>query len=194
MKFRIFKYEKVTSTNDVAMNLIKNGKKKIGYVYAISQAKGRGTYGKKWISKEGNLYGSIFFPLKNNFPPFNEFSIVNPVIITDVISFFCKGQNINFKWPNDVLVNRKKICGILQEVVTIKNEKFLIVGIGINIISSPNIKLKYKATNIFLETNKKPNIDKIVNKIILGYENFFSNLRSYNYNYFKNKVNLITNY
>ena len=119
---------------------------------------------------------------------------MNPVIISEVISFFCKGHDINFKWPNDILISNKKICGILQEVVTFKNTKFLIVGIGMNIISNPNIKLKYKATNIFLETKKKPNLDRIVKKIIVNYEKFFININSYNYNYFKSKINLISNY
>ena len=70
MRFEIFKFERVTSTNDVAINLIKEQKKVSGYVYANKQTKGRGTFGKKWISSEGNLFGSIFFPLKYGYPPF----------------------------------------------------------------------------------------------------------------------------
>ena len=50
MKFEIFKYENVTSTNDVAINLIKEEKKEFGCVYASTQTKGRGTRGKKWVS------------------------------------------------------------------------------------------------------------------------------------------------
>ena len=95
MKFKIFKFEKVTSTNDVAINLIKEKQKSIGCVYADIQTKGRGTHGKKWISDKGNLFGSIFFPLKDNYPPFNEFSIISPVIISDVISHFCDKKSIN---------------------------------------------------------------------------------------------------
>ena len=58
MKFQIFKFTSVTSTNDMAINLIKEEKKEVGYVYASTQTKGRGTYGKKWISIKGNLFGS----------------------------------------------------------------------------------------------------------------------------------------
>jgi len=64
MKFEIFKFESVTSTNDAAINLIKEEKKEIGCIYADTQTKGRGTRGKEWISTQGNLFGSIFFPLK----------------------------------------------------------------------------------------------------------------------------------
>ena len=75
--------------------MIKEKKKDTGCIYADKQTKGRGTQGKKWVSEMGNLFGSIFFPLKNNYPPFNEFSMINPVIISEVIKKFCeKEKNI----------------------------------------------------------------------------------------------------
>ena len=94
--------------------LIKKNKNEAGCVYADEQTKGRGTHGKDWISKKGNLFSSIFFILKDNYPPFNEFAIINSIIISDVIKNFCTKQNINLKFPNDIFVNGKKICGILQ--------------------------------------------------------------------------------
>ena len=191
MKIETFKFKSVTSTNDVAINLIKEKKKKIGCIYADIQTRGRGTRGKRWISVHGNLFGSIFFPLKKNYPPFNEFSIINPVIISSVIEHFCEKKKISFKWPNDVFLNGKKICGILQELITLNSKKFLIIGIGINVISNPNINNKYQATNILLETRKKPSIKKIINLIILSYEKFFFNLNSYNYKDFKKKAEMM---
>ena len=71
MKFKIFKFQSVTSTNDEALNLIKEEKKESGYVYAEIQTRGRGTHGRKWISEKGNLFGSLFFPLKDNYPAFH---------------------------------------------------------------------------------------------------------------------------
>ena len=191
MKFEIFKYESVTSTNDVAINLIKEGKKEIGCVCANIQTKGRGTHGKKWISSEGNLFGSIFFPLEVNYPPFNEFSIINPVIISDVIMIFCEKKKISFKWPNDLFINGKKICGILQELVTSNEKKFLIIGIGLNIVSCPNINTEYQATNILLETKRKPSVGELIKLIIFSYEKFFINIASYNYMNFKKKADLM---
>ena len=191
MKFEIFKFESVTSTNDVAINLINKKRKEFGYVYADIQRKGRGTHGREWISDKGNLFGSIFFPLKSNYPPFNEFSIINPIIISGVIKHFCKKKNIALKFPNDIFVNGKKICGILQELITSNSKKFLIIGIGINIVSNPNINNKYQATNILLETKKKLKIEEVINLIIFSYENFFVNLNSYNYVNFKKKADLM---
>ena len=61
MKFKIFKLKRVTSTNDVAMKLIQKEKKEIGFVYAETQTKGRGSQGKLWVSEKGNFFGTIFF-------------------------------------------------------------------------------------------------------------------------------------
>ena len=191
MKFEIFKFENVTSTNDIAINLIKKEQKETGCVYAETQTKGRGTHGKEWISDKGNLFGSIFFPLKNNYPPFNEFSTITPLIISDVIKHFCEKKNINLKFPNDIFVNGKKICGILQELIVSNNRKFLIIGIGVNIISNPEINDEYQATNILLETQKRPMIKEIIDLIISSYEKFFINLNSYNYEHFKKKADLM---
>ena len=65
-------------------------------------------------------------------------------------------------------------------------------GIGLNIISNPNIKGKYLATNILLQTKKKPEIEKIMHLIIASYEKFFTNLNSYNYIKFKKKAELMS--
>ena len=187
MKFKIFKFKSVTSTNDTAMSLIKE-KKEIGCVYADNQTKGRGTYGKKWISNKGNLFGTVFFPLESKYPSFSEFSIINPVIISSVVRRFCRKKKVSLKWPNDVFVDGKKICGILQELITFNSKTFLVIGIGLNVESNPNIYSKYKTTNIFLETRKKPSIKEIINLIVCSYENFFLDLESYNYKSFKKKA------
>ena len=188
MKFKIFKLKRVTSTNDVAMKLIQKEKKEIGFVYAETQTKGRGSQGKLWVSEKGNFFGTIFFQLKKNYPTFDEFSIINPVIISDVIENYCKEKKISFKWPNDIFVNEKKICGILQEIITVENKNFLIIGIGINVLSNPKIDTKYKTTSILKESNKKPQIELLVKKMALSYESFFINLALYDFINFKKKA------
>jgi BirA family biotin operon repressor/biotin-[acetyl-CoA-carboxylase] ligase len=74
----------------------------------------------------------------------------------------------------------------LQEVIIKEQKKYLIVGIGINLFSNPKIK-NYPSTNIYRETKKKPKLLEIVNKIIVNYERFFSNLNLYNFLNFKLK-------
>ena len=188
MKFKIFRFSSVTSTNDVAISLIEKEKKISGCVYAEIQTKGRGTYGKNWISNKGNLFISIFFHLKKNYPPFNEFSVINPLIVSETIKYFCKDKTVSLKFPNDVFLNGKKICGILQETITFNNKNFLIIGIGMNVVSNPKIVHLYEATNILFETKKKINIKKIINSIIISYEKFFKVLNLYKYENYKNKA------
>jgi len=74
----------------------------------------------------------------------------------------------------------------LQEVIIKEQKKYLIVGIGINLFSNPKIK-NYLSTNIYRETKKKPKLIEIVNKIIVKYERFFSNLNLYKFLNFKLK-------
>ena len=188
MKFKIFNYEEVTSTNDIAMNLIKGREISFGYVSAKTQTKGRGTRGREWVSERGNLFGSIFFPLKKNYPEFNEFSVINPIIISNVLKNFCEFKSINLKHPNDIFVNKKKICGILQEKINFNNIDFLIIGVGINLVSNPILNNNYKATNILDETKKKPENNKVVDLLLSSYEKFFVDLDSYNYHNYKKKA------
>ncbi len=104
---------------------------------------------------------------------------------------FCEKKKISFKWPNDLFINGKKICGILQELVTSNEKKFLIIGIGLNIVSCPNINTEYQATNILLETKRKPSVGELIKLIIFSYEKFFINIASYNYMNFKKKADLM---
>jgi len=189
MKFEIYKYESVTSTNDMAINLIKDKKKTIGFVSSEIQTQGRGTRGKKWISDKGNLFTSIFFPLKKKYPAFDEFSIVNCIIVSDIIKKLCnERKKVNLKFPNDILLNGKKVCGLLQEVITFEKNNYLITGIGINIQSNPDIENTYKATNILSETKKKYEKKEIIELLILAYQNFFKRIDSYNFTQYREQA------
>ena len=68
----------------------------------------------------------------------------------------------------------------------------MITGIGINIISNPSINNKYQATNLLLETQKKPTINEIINLLVSSYEKFFNELNLYNYINFKKRVDSMT--
>ena len=61
MKFKIFRFKKVNSTNNRAINIIKKTNYKNGMIISETQSSGRGQYGKKWISYKGNLFVSFFF-------------------------------------------------------------------------------------------------------------------------------------
>ena len=78
-------------------------------------------------------------------------------------------SKIKIKRPNDIIVNKKKICGILNETLFYSDFKFLVIGIGINIVSSPNIR-DYPTTNLNELTNRTVSKTKLLNKIIKAFD------------------------
>ena len=185
MKIQQIKLKKVNSTNNIALKLIKDKITKPTIISAELQTKGRGTMGKKWVSQKGNLFISIFFEIDQKKINFKQYAILNALILKKVVSKIIS-KKIRIKWPNDLLYNKYKLCGILQEVVNNNNKNFLIVGIGLN----TNIEPKNKN---FLSTSLKNIIKKdIDNKIVLkkiknNYEVFLSKIKKYSYLYFKRK-------
>ena len=178
MKFKKFKFKKVKSTNNTAIRIIKNLNYKYGMVTSDTQTMGRGQYGKKWISYKGNLLVSFFYELKNVNLSLSKLTIINCLLVKKLLTNYYK-KKITFKKPNDLLVQKKKISGILQETVSIFGNKFLIVGIGINIVKSPKIK-DYLTTNLNEITNKSINKRKIENKLKLIFQTNFSKMYKIN--------------
>ena len=86
MKIKIKKFKHVKSTNDVAIKLIKRNIQGPTLITSEKQKKGRGQVGKKWISKKGNLFFSIFFKLDQKKINFKQFAILNAFLIKKVIS------------------------------------------------------------------------------------------------------------
>ena len=177
MIIKNFNYKCVNSTNDIAINLIKQKNIKAGFVLAEKQKKGRGQRGKKWISYKGNLFVSIFFSLDKINLTLKQLTKFNADLIIKLISHYYK-KKIKLKLPNDILINRKKICGILQETIKKNNIQYLIVGIGLNLINSPQIN-KYPTTNLYDLTNSKISVNKISKELKDMYKNFLKSQPSF---------------
>lgn len=128
-------------------------------VITFNQTEGKGQRGNTWVSEPGsNLCISLYFSdLNISFKDqFNLNMLVSLKIIDILNSLFLK--NLKIKWPNDILAENKKISGILIESIKFKKKLFLVVGIGINIVSSPKIK-DYRTT--FLNRFLKNKVQKI---------------------------------
>ena len=168
MKIKRFNFKKVNSTNRTAIKIIKNSKFDYGMVVSENQKNGKGQYGKKWISYKGNLFVSLFYNIDNIDSSIKKLTRMNCLLVKKLISKFYK-KEIFFKSPNDLLINKKKISGILQEIIIKDDKKYLIVGIGINIVKSPNIN-KYPTTNLLEVVGKKIDYKKMVNQLKLIFE------------------------
>ena len=170
MKIKIKKYKKVKSTNEIALRLIKKNYSEPTLIISEKQTNGRGRVGKKWVSKKGNIFLSLFFKFNQRKINFKQFAILNAFLIKKVISKTIS-TNVTVKWPNDLLYNKKKFCGILQEVIKFDNFDYLIVGIGLNTNIVPQNK-GFKSTSLKNILKKKINNQKILNNIVVAYEKF----------------------
>ena len=173
MKLKKYSFKKVTSTNNTAIRFIKNGIES-GIIISDEQTKGRGQTGNKWISKKGNLFMTVFFEINKSLS-LNKIIKLNILIIKKIIKKNTSSL-ITIKKPNDILLDKKKVCGILQEVIFKNNKKYLIVGVGINLINSPKVN-KYETTYLNNYKKKKINKLKLFNEIKSRYEK--------NINYYK---------
>ena len=163
MKFKIFRFVRIKSNNNTAIRIIKNSNIKFGMVITETQYGGRGQYGRKWISYKDNLIVSFFYSLENFNLSISQLTVINCLLVKKVISKYYK-KKIYYKKPNDLLINKKKICGILQETIDKFSKKYLIVGIGINLNKSPKIN-NYPTIDLNTLLNKKISKKNIENKL-----------------------------
>ena len=125
MNLKTYSYKKVNSTNEVAIRKIRNGISR-GIIISDQQIKGKGRFGRKWISNKGNLFTTIFYPINKKI---NLYQLLkyNCDKIKKILKKKIK-KTIIIKYPNDLLINGKKICGILQEIIEFKGEKYAVIG------------------------------------------------------------------
>ena len=184
--FNLIHLESVDSTMISIKNLI--GTENICMI-ADEQTSGIGRRGNKWVSPKGNIY--ISFSIKYDLPIENHF-LFSAFTANSIVKFLSKyiDENINIKWPNDIIINNKKIAGIMTEIVELNNTPYIIIGLGINILTSPKIK-DYKTCSL---KDYKDNL-KYENVLINFIESFFGEyemMKKKNYdqilNLFKNKM------
>ena len=184
--YEVLEFDELDSTMLTLKDLALSGCNIKTVVRAKKQKQGRGRHGRVWSSPEGNLYFSLLREAEKNLKN-NIFAPVFIVAISVAHSIIDVSQHKiipKIKWPNDILINKSKIAGILIEHVNMENTKDLLnIGIGINIISNPR-KTIYPATNLRKENinisptvllnvflNQFDKIDKIYN--VDGIEKIF---------------------
>ena len=163
--------DKVKSTNEYSINLIKKKISFKGIVVSDIQTSGRGRYGNKWISNKGNIFCSVYKKVKN----FEDIYDAQYNSLRIVVKYLKKKgiqkEKIKIKQPNDILIDNKKICGILIESIKYKKNLYLVIGIGLNLISSPKI-VNYNTTFLNKYVKNKINKFDFVNFIKKNIKNF----------------------
>lgn len=183
---QLYLYDEVSSTNDLAKK--DPGDRKL--FLAEVQTTGRGRLGRNWKSPaETGIWMS--YSLKNILSPDNipGVTIVAALAVAEILEEMMPKEigispEIKIKWPNDIVINQKKVCGILTEYVSgigtgegSEKEDYIICGIGINVnMSEFPEELADKATSLFMETGvtflREEIVCKVIKKLTSYYETY----------------------
>lgn len=173
----VISYKKVDSTNTIAYELAEKGLREGSVILAEEQARGRGRQGRTWISpSKGGIYmSSILRPAiaPNAIPQITLFAAV---AVAKAIRHLT-GLNAMIKWPNDILVNNKKVCGILTEMKAEQDKvDFIVLGIGVN-VNTPIRQLPRGASSLKEEmgAGKEEDISRLelTRKILENLESYY---------------------
>ncbi len=124
--------EKCSSTNDVALNSALKGAPHGFTVIAEEQTEGRGRQGRVWTSPRGGIWMTVIFRPPVFFEPLNALPLLGALAVVRTITLTLKTRAL-IRWPNDVLVNYRKLAGVLVEArFTGDALEFALLGIGIN--------------------------------------------------------------
>ncbi len=116
-------------------------------IMADRQTKGRGRRGRSWETLEGNLSFSLGFWIAAHIEDFSVLSFVAALAAGDTLRTLCPGVNIGYKWPNDILIQGKKIAGILIETHEKTETRAIVMGFGVNLKQAPPLN-NYPTTSI----------------------------------------------
>lgn len=174
----VYSYEEIDSTNAEALRLAKAGESHGTLVVAKKQYAGRGRRGRTWESEdEENIYMSLL--LRPEFSA-GKAPMLTLVMAYSVAKVLREQENLDviIKWPNDLVIGKKKICGILTEMKMEENKiSSVIIGVGINVnVESFPRELRDKATSLRREAGREFCCTDLIAKIMESFEQ--------NYNYF----------
>jgi BirA family biotin operon repressor/biotin-[acetyl-CoA-carboxylase] ligase len=167
---KIIHYDETDSTNTRALQFALEGCPDGTVVTADSQSKGRGREDRIWHSPHGmGIYMSVVLYPRISLKALARITLVAAVAVAQALKSAARVRP-EIKWPNDLLLNNRKICGILTELHSLGNEKnAVIIGIGINVNTSADMfppDIAGIASSIFIETEKKISRQEILKSLI----------------------------
>jgi len=181
----IYYFKSLPSTNMFAKKLVKDGVEEGAIVVSDIQLSGRGRKSRNWFSPEGGLWFSVV--LYPHIPPERGMllTMASSVAIVQGIKD-ATGLHPVIKWPNDLLINGKKVCGILTELdAEMDRINYTVVGIGINVNNQLSEDLQGKATSLIQETGSKVSRVKLLRSILKCFDENYSRLISGDYDFIR---------
>jgi BirA family transcriptional regulator, biotin operon repressor / biotin---[acetyl-CoA-carboxylase] ligase len=175
---RIHHFFKTDSTNRVALELGFEGEPHGAVVVAEEQTAGRGRAGRAWISeRSAGIYMSVL--LRPELTPAQApmLTMAAGLAARDAIAAI-PGAEVDIRWPNDVLIGGKKVCGILTEMQAEPDRiKFVVVGIGINVNQSKMpAEIENIATSVRMATGKAESRIEIAVRVLRAFEGYYKQL------------------
>jgi len=174
----IFVYDRVSSTNELAMSLaIKDALQANSVIIADSQEKGKGRLGRKWVSPPGkNIYMSIAFNPKLATRDATMLTLLAAVACAHAIKKI-SGLPVRIKWPNDLVLSGKKLGGILTEIrADIDKVTLAVIGIGINTNMGRGdftAEISSIATSVQEESGKNCPRNDLIIELLKQFEHFY---------------------
>ena len=164
---RFFRLSEVESTNEYVKGILKDAPEGM-VVLANVQTAGKGRNGRNWYSPEGGLWMSVLLDHCD--------SCLMPLTAAVAIceAFEVYDINLGIKWPNDLFLNRKKVAGILTEVVD--DRAILGIGINLNVKQFPS-ELSQRASSILVETNKHLNAETVYQDVCCSVDKYYQYLK-----------------
>lgn len=172
----------VDSTNKKAKELAQTGCAHGALVTAESQQAGIGRRGRSWSSEEGTgIYMSLVLRPEVETENASSITLVVALSVAKAIACLVK-QNSDeafypqIKWPNDVLLNKKKVCGILTEMFLDGTKiDYIVIGVGINVLNQhfPE-EIRATASSLFMETQVKLDKEMLIEEVWKQFEHYYS--------------------
>jgi BirA family biotin operon repressor/biotin-[acetyl-CoA-carboxylase] ligase len=167
----------IDSTNKRAKELAMYGAPEGTVVIAETQKEGRGRLGREWLSPTGGLYFSVILRPKLRPKATSKLTFVAGLAVAKVLDEMFD-LKVETKWPNDVLVNRRKICGIISEMnTTDETVNFVVVGVGVNVNFDVTKvfpkQLRKTATSLENEIGQKIQLEELFKMLLEQVENIY---------------------
>ncbi len=174
---RMFFVSECESTNDSVKDYVDPVNTGITALCTFHQTKGKGQYGNKWQEvKNQNIAITLALPVKLITLADSLFNYYTAVLLRDFVANLTK-CGVKTKWPNDLIINDRKISGILIEKKKIHGEPYLITGIGIN-VTGENFADIPNAGSIYTETGVKYDLKILAEQLFAFFERNLANLPS----------------